>query len=509
MWKRVVSGVVVLAVLGTGGVLALQKYCPGLWTWVDRKTTEVIGWNESARQADPVGFIEYARSRLQEDLQTMQRSRRELAAEIGTVSDKIRQMEALRDQARRLAEEFRQKYQQAVAHRSFPIQVRGASYIQEQAKSQVSLLLAEAEGYQASLAKLAQVRKEAENQLEKLTVRINQTEAQLAALGAQREILQARQSTKLQTELVAQVEALMDENSQVLAANPVRSVQELLAAAEKTPQERAQKEAVEAFLAARTTEKPASAALERSGSAGEQKPAGSAGEQKPAGSATPAKPPKPTPSARTASVSRPGTEPNRPEQNSTSRVDESAPPAPSATNRSASTPTGKPEKPQPSAREKPKTPPAPVRVASSNPSGPERPGRETGEGTAEEGQGAETPNRPAREAGEGPHASGQAAGIRAGHRHGQAGQLIAAPGQPTRIPGNPSSQPARIPAGHPVEPAEFIEEPRAEQPGAIDPPAADSPPAANSAVPAPVQPIFQQKPIKPTKKPNKPIFQQF
>ncbi len=145
MGKRVIPWVILVVLLSLGGAWALRTYCPGLWTQVDRKAAEVIGWNEAAREADPVGFVEYASNRLQEDLKAMQRMRRELAAEIGNVSEKIRQLTALEDPARTLAEQFRDKYQEALAANGFPVEVRGAMYSQDQVKAQVSLLLAEAD----------------------------------------------------------------------------------------------------------------------------------------------------------------------------------------------------------------------------------------------------------------------------------------------------------------------------------------------------------------------------
>ena len=57
-----------------------------------------------------------------------------------------------------LAEGFRSQYQLASTSGGFPIEMRGAAYTRDQVRSQVSMLLAEAEGYQQSLADLRQVR---------------------------------------------------------------------------------------------------------------------------------------------------------------------------------------------------------------------------------------------------------------------------------------------------------------------------------------------------------------
>lgn len=254
MAKRVVWSIMLLVAAGGTVAVAIQKYCPGLWTKIDRKVTEVAGWTEEARRADPVGFVEYASAKLRHDLEALKKTRRDLAAEIGGVAEKLREQRALRDHARSMAEEFRTKYQEATTKKRFPIELCGAAYTAEQAKSQVSMLLAEAEGYEAAIAKLEQVRKEAEAELEALTVRISQTESQLAALGAQREVLRVRQLSDVEESLLGQVESLLRENDQVVAGNPVRNVRELIAAAETPKREAVQEQAVEAFLAQRSSE---------------------------------------------------------------------------------------------------------------------------------------------------------------------------------------------------------------------------------------------------------------
>jgi hypothetical protein len=253
MFKRIVIWLLVLLAGGGAATMAISTYCPGLWTQIDRKLTEVAGWTEEARQADPVGFVEYASRKLRHDVEAMQKTRRDLAAEIGGLAHELRDQRALRDHARAMAEEFRAKYQEAAAKKSFPIEVRGAAYTAEQAKSQVSMLLAEAAGYEAAIAKLEEVRKEAESQLEALTVRIDKTESQLAALAAQREVLRVRKLSEVEEELLAQVENLLKDNDQAVAANPIRNVRELIAAAETPQRKRAQEQAVEAFLVQRAT----------------------------------------------------------------------------------------------------------------------------------------------------------------------------------------------------------------------------------------------------------------
>ena len=255
MLKKAVVGTVVLAGLAMG----MDTQVPALRAKMKQQWTSLVGWTEEARRANPVGFAEYARGKLEQDLDTMRTTRRELAAEIGTLASKIREQGALRDQAQQFAEGFRAEYQTAVTNASFPIEVRGAGYTQDQAESQVSMLLAEAEGYGESLTSLQKVKEEAETQLESMTVRINSTETQLATLSVKRELLQARLLSDEGEQLLAQVDDLMTGNAEVIAGNPVRSVRELAQAPVSKPEagKASNRDRVQAFLAAKPAAVPA------------------------------------------------------------------------------------------------------------------------------------------------------------------------------------------------------------------------------------------------------------
>ena len=200
---------------------------PGFRTMARHQWENVTGWSEEDRLADPVGFARHAERKLRRDLDIMQRTRRELATEQGRIDRQIREEQALADFAESLAEDFREQFQLASSSGSFPIEVRHAAYTKEQARTQVSLLLAELEGYQVSLAKLQEVSTQVDKQLESLSVRISATSSQLAALSAQRELLRARQLTIEGEQLLAQVDELMTGNRRLLDGNPVRTVQEL------------------------------------------------------------------------------------------------------------------------------------------------------------------------------------------------------------------------------------------------------------------------------------------
>ena len=247
--------------LGTAGVLivlagAAFAFSPAIRAKLTGQWDRMAGWSKAAREADPVGFVKYAEAKLKKDLEKMETLRRGLAAEVGTITKKTRQQSALAEQAQMLAEEFRGAYQQAKAGGGFPIEVRGEAYTEPQVRSQVSLLLAESEGYADSLGEMVDVRGEAQERMEELTVRIGKTESQLAGLAAKRELLRARKLTLEGEELLAQVDELMVANRQAVAGNPIRTATELVAAGRKSSKTRASEQKVEAFLAGTYSAKP-------------------------------------------------------------------------------------------------------------------------------------------------------------------------------------------------------------------------------------------------------------
>ena len=250
MLKRIVWTAVVLGAAGTG----VYHFCPGVSVRAAREVARWTGWNDEAQRADPAGFAAHVAQKLQHDIEVMERTRREMTVEVGQLSDRIRQERALLEQGRTLAAEFRDKYVDASAKRRFPIEVRGAAYTEPQAKSQVSMLLAEIKGYESSQARLEDVRQQAETQIQTLTVRINTNESELVTLAAKRGMLEARSISADGETLLAHLDGLLEGNARVIESNPIRPVRELLVAARSSQRHPTNAEAVAAFLTVKPAE---------------------------------------------------------------------------------------------------------------------------------------------------------------------------------------------------------------------------------------------------------------
>lgn len=230
-------GHVGVAVVSLAALAGVCRVSPALRAAVAVHSGEWLGWDREARDVNPIGFIMSVERKLKSDVARLQKCRFEMVGNTDQVSGKVREQEAQRDQARKLADEFRSAFQTARQNGSFPFVVRNASYTEEQSVAQVSLLLAQADGFDKSARRLQQIQGQANKRLQEIVVRLNATESQLAAIGAQRELLRARELTTVGEELIAQVDQLFEVNHRVLKDNPVRTVAELLSDETRTAPE--------------------------------------------------------------------------------------------------------------------------------------------------------------------------------------------------------------------------------------------------------------------------------
>jgi hypothetical protein len=252
MLRRVVVGLVVLLTTG----MVVREFFPVLSAAIQSRIPGLADWIAPDPKTAPVPFADYARAKLQRDLEAMQKTRRELAAEVGELVRKVREQEALRKQAEQLADQFRHEYHEVKAESRFPVEVHGRAYTEAELKSQLSMILAEAKGYEDACAKLRDVRQQAEAKIESLAVKINSTETQLVALAAKRDLIEANRLSSEGEALLAQVDELMHGNAQEIADNPVRTVRELLAVSARPAKTPTNAEAVEAFLASQPAAEP-------------------------------------------------------------------------------------------------------------------------------------------------------------------------------------------------------------------------------------------------------------
>ncbi len=84
------------------------------------------------------------------------------------------------------------------------------------------------DNYEQTVSDLQSAAQAAKEKQQQLVVQINNTRAALEALPAKREIARVNQLTASTEELMAQVNDLLEKNTEVLSASPVRTVEQIV-----------------------------------------------------------------------------------------------------------------------------------------------------------------------------------------------------------------------------------------------------------------------------------------
>lgn len=140
-------------------------------------------WTAEACRSKPIAFVDYAISQVRSDIEKKQVAEEELASRIGEVSAKCRELAKLRVEAYEQACQFRACIDQG----TFPLNLGDRCYADsESVREQVSLLLAEVDGYDRTGRDLKQSRRSAVRDRETLVVEINNLDARLVQLATKR-----------------------------------------------------------------------------------------------------------------------------------------------------------------------------------------------------------------------------------------------------------------------------------------------------------------------------------
>mgnify|MGYP006293144749 FL=1 len=230
---RIIALVLVLVVIG----VLIYTLFPGFRQRGREMIETYGGWTQEARQGDPVGFIDYAETKLEEHLAELRTSRSRLRAALEALGTHIDQTSAKLSTAQELAETFRRAYQRANSEDGFPVTVAGKAYREEQLVEQVELVLRQRRDYRVLLEEFRAATELAETRLQELVTRIASTKASLAMLPAKREVARVNELAGSTEELMAKVNDLIITNAKTLekTGSPIRTVEELTESPEKKP----------------------------------------------------------------------------------------------------------------------------------------------------------------------------------------------------------------------------------------------------------------------------------
>jgi hypothetical protein len=223
---RLIALIVLVAVCG----LLVWHYMPGCRQVATDAYRKYGGWTEDARRDDPVGFIEYAQERLEENLTAFASAQANLAGARQTIADELARMETNLAAADELAVQFRDAYRGAEEGDGYPVTVAGRDYERQELINQVGVILRQKADYEGLIDDLGEERRQVEEKDGELAVQITDTKAALATLPSKKEIARINELTGDTQDLLEQVNALIGENEGLLTPSPVRTVEELVRA---------------------------------------------------------------------------------------------------------------------------------------------------------------------------------------------------------------------------------------------------------------------------------------
>lgn len=220
---------VIVALVAVGGFL-VWNYVPGVRTAFSDAKEKLTGWSEEDRQNDPVGYIQHARGKLQDNVA----SYKELLGQIDGMETenqgKLEEFARIEQGANGLLEDAREAYAKAEAESAWPITFEGDTYSLEQFVEQVDEWIDEkgnasrqVESYQRNLDLISERRDD-------LRTRIQGLQNAIVDLDTKEATLKVAALSEADSALLADVDDLLRDSTEALAGgSPVRSVEDILA----------------------------------------------------------------------------------------------------------------------------------------------------------------------------------------------------------------------------------------------------------------------------------------
>jgi hypothetical protein len=221
---------------GLLGSLPVAVLADGPNTGCTRVATSGDNWSEVQRRADPDGYFQFVRHKLEQETAELTPVCDVLKQDIARQNAAIQAKMDLWRKAKEVADKARQQYQQAEKDGQWPVEVCGVLYCKEQLLSQVSMLMEEAKGLAECVTKMKAARERAEAKLEELTVRKTRVESQVSIATTLHELWKASQLRSDGERMLACLEQLIVEEPLQLAGCPLRTTDGFPAIPDGVPQ---------------------------------------------------------------------------------------------------------------------------------------------------------------------------------------------------------------------------------------------------------------------------------
>lgn len=235
------KNIVILAVIVVGGILAWQNF-PGLRTKITNAANKYGGWSQEDREKDPIGFLNHAKDELASNISKFEGVQGDLNKMKVDAEAKLEKFRNDQQLATDLTNEAKELYNSTETADSWPLTWNGDEYSRDDLRKQLKTLLAEKGNAAERQTEYSAVLNTIDERKDELRVRIADSKAAIDKLTSQEAQLKVAQLSDSSTELLAQVNELVEGNSKI-AADPVRSLEDLAKASAKEAGKDAENEA--------------------------------------------------------------------------------------------------------------------------------------------------------------------------------------------------------------------------------------------------------------------------
>lgn len=203
---------------------------PTLRRKVEDGVREVTAWSAEDRRNDPVGYLEFAKRELNDDLEDFDQALGELEASRVEALTRRDESAKLLEAAAELGYEYRAAWELAEQGGGFPIRLRGRDYGRDEFLEQVRLTMLEIETHQRLVEDLEQAMDTAAERGTEIRARHQEVRARMWAIDAHSAVVKAEGLIGDNARVLDEIDALIHENDEYESPglDPVRTVEELL-----------------------------------------------------------------------------------------------------------------------------------------------------------------------------------------------------------------------------------------------------------------------------------------
>ena len=154
------SRFVTLIIVVVIGLFLIRHYSPGLWGQGEEFYVKHVGWTEEARRQDPVGYLNFARSTLSENVVKMNGIIRDIEQRVSVLEKEKTNLTGEQKQYEQLLKQAKGLYQEGErGKQKYPVRFVGASYTKDELVSQTRIIFNRNEQAKIRLVQLAEAQK--------------------------------------------------------------------------------------------------------------------------------------------------------------------------------------------------------------------------------------------------------------------------------------------------------------------------------------------------------------